>query len=327
MSALLQQPGAVESPTSSESERRLGLLGTEVRLLVGVPVEPGTPSAWNALAYAEAELGTFHERLSRFLAASELSQLNRDPRPEMPASPLLRRAVTAGLWAAERSGGLVDPTLVGELEQAGYARSRVGAQLASLRAALAVAPPRRSACPRPAALWREIEVSDQSVRRPPGLRIELGGVGKGLAADLCAAQLHGFSTFAVDAGGDIVVGGVAGAPRPVEVDHPLADGSALRFELAEGAVATSGLATRLWRTADGFAHHLLDPSTGGPAWTGVVQATAVGRCGVEAETLAKTALLSGREIGLAILAPLGGALVLDDGEVIMAGPIVAEEER
>src|SRR6185295_1071740 len=53
--------------------------------------------------------------LSRFDPDSELSRLNRDPRPAVPASPLLRRAVAAALWAAEASDGLVDATLLGEL--------------------------------------------------------------------------------------------------------------------------------------------------------------------------------------------------------------------
>ena len=54
--------------------------------------------------------------LSRFNPDSELSRLNRDPRPAVPASPLLRRAVAAALWAADYSDGLVDATLLGELE-------------------------------------------------------------------------------------------------------------------------------------------------------------------------------------------------------------------
>ena len=41
----------------------------------------------------------------------------------VPASPLLRRTVAAAHWAAERSGGLVDATLLGELERHGYAGS------------------------------------------------------------------------------------------------------------------------------------------------------------------------------------------------------------
>jgi FAD:protein FMN transferase len=110
-------------------------------------------------------------------------------------------------------------------------------------------------------------------------------------------------------------------PRRVRIAHPLDDGRAVEFELAAGAVATSGLGTRIWRTEAGFAHHLLDPSTGRPAWTGVIQATAVAANGVEAETLAKTALLSGPERGLHVLEPAGGALVLDDGQIVLAGPL------
>ena len=66
------------------------------------------------------------------------------------------------------------------------------------------------------------------------------------------------------------------------------------LELGCGAVATSGLNVRIWRRADGrYAHHLLDPATGEPAWTGLVGATALGATALEAETLAKAALLSG----------------------------------
>ena len=48
-----------------------------------------------------------------------------------------------------------------------------------------------------------------------------------------------------------------------------------------------------------------------------------GSTGVEAETLAKTALLLGPERGLRVLEPAGGALVLDDGRVMVAGPLRA----
>jgi thiamine biosynthesis lipoprotein len=88
---------------------------------------------------------------------------------EVPASILLRSAVAAGLWAAERSGGLVDPTLVGEIEIVGYASSQDGSTPASLRSALAAAPPRRPARPRADARWRQIEIDHEhgTGRRPP----------------------------------------------------------------------------------------------------------------------------------------------------------------
>ena len=73
-------------------------------------------------------------RLSRFRPDSELARLNADPRATVPASPLLRAAVGAALWAAERTDGLVDPTLLDALERHGYTRSLAGAPRADLAA-------------------------------------------------------------------------------------------------------------------------------------------------------------------------------------------------
>jgi thiamine biosynthesis lipoprotein len=117
------------------------------------------------------------------------------------------------------------------------------------------------------------------------------------------------------------LGGPEGAERLVEVEHPLRDEPAHVFWTTAGAVATSGIGNRLWRRGPGFGHHLLDPSTGQPAWTGVVQATAIAESALEAETLAKAALLSGPACGAKILKPAGGILVLDDGGVVRAGSL------
>ena len=131
------------------------------------------------------------------------------------------------------------------------------------------------------------------------MRIDTGGTGKGLAADALAHRLRGYRRFMVDCGGDLRVGGagVAETPYDVEVQHPLTGEHAHVLRLDGGGVATSGLDVRLWRRADGggFAHHLLDPSTGEPAWTGLIGVTALGATTLEAETLSKLALLSGPE--------------------------------
>jgi FAD:protein FMN transferase len=303
----------------AEQERRLDLFGTSVRVFAGAPGLPGAPAPELAVAAAEAVLRHHHRTLTRFDPASELSRLNRDPAPVRVVSDLTARAVAAALWAAECSGGLVDPTLLGALEQAGYARSRRDAVPASLLEALRAAPRRRPAAGSRAEPWRRVSLSGRELHRPRGLRLDLGGTAKGLAADRAAALLAGQATFAIDAGGDIVIGGRSAMRRLVSVAHPLGAELALEFELEAGAVATSGLGTRVWRTETGFAHHLIDPATGRPAWTGVIQATALASRGVEAEMLAKTALLSGPELGLAVLEPAGGVLVLDDGEVVRAG--------
>jgi thiamine biosynthesis lipoprotein len=304
-----------------EIERDLSLLGTNVRLLIG-PSTTWAGSIEAVLDDAERTVEDVHHRLTRFDAGSELSRLNRDPRHEVPVSPLLAEALEAAVAAAEMSGGLVDPTLGGEIERVGYATTRVGAAPQPLAQALAAAPARKPARPQPRAAWRAIEVDARTgvVRRPAGLRVDLGGTAKGLAADRAAKRLTVFASFAVDAGGDLRLGGTAGVPRLVVVENPLTGGVAHELRLAGGAVATSGIGRNLWRTGGGYAHHLLDPATGRAAWTGVVQATALAATAAAAEMIAKSALLSGPDCGAAVLkGASGGVLVLDDGTVEVIG--------
>ena len=87
------------------------------------------------------------------------------------------------------------------------------------------------------------------------------------------------------------------------------------MEIVLGAVATSGIGKRTWVNDDGdAAHHLLDPATGAPAYTGVIQATAKAPTAFLAEVYAKHAILSGTEEAPGRL-PYGGVILLEDGTV------------
>lgn len=304
----------------------LEAMGCEVRLLIGDPL-PGSPPAHEAADRGRRFIQRFDAALSRFRDDSELSALNADPREEVPASPLLRRAVSAGIWGAERTGGLVDPTLGGAIIAAGYGKSRAGVAPESLSEALDGTPERRPARPRPQAEWRSFEVGERSIRRPPGVLFDTGGSGKGLAADMVAEQLRGYSRFVVDCGGDVRVGGFASRldPFAVHARHPIARAPAAIFYVSGGGIASSGLDVRLWRREDGsFGHHLLDPSNGRPAWTGLVGVTALGRSALQAETLSKAALLQGPDGGREVIAEHGGMLVHDDGSVALVGRVQAK---
>lgn len=301
-------------------------MGSDVRLLIGRPFVPRAPTPLDAADREREFVLAFAHRLSRFIPDSELSALNRDQRSAVPASDLLRTAVRAALWAAERSDGLVDPTLVPALLRNGYAKSMDGTVPASLRQALGTAPPRRPARPDPHARWRRIKVDDKRgmIVRPPGLMLDTGGTGKGLCADAVAYRLGAYSRYVVDCGGDIAVGGIGTELEPfrVEVEHPLTGGLIGSILLSRGGVATSGLNVRIWRDRRGrFAHHLLDPSTGAPAWTGLISVTAIGSTALEAETLSKLGLLLGPAGARKVLGDRGGVIVHDGGEVEPVGPI------
>jgi FAD:protein FMN transferase len=158
-----------------------------------------------------------------------------------------------------------------------------------------------------------------------GTTFDTGGTGKGLCADAVAHRLAGYGRYLVDCGGDIAVGGIGAQVRPfaIDIEHPLTGSRIGTVPVRAGGIATSGLNVRIWRNdAGGYSHHLLDPSTGRPAWTGLVGATALSPDGaLEAETLSKMALLLGPEGGREVLSEHGGVLVHDDGEVEIIGPL------
>ena len=306
------------------ADREFPLMGTHIRIVVGNPTRDGLATPAEAADGVEALLNAYNETLSRFRPDSELSRLNADPRERVPASDLLRSAVSAALGAAELTDGLVDPTLLDALEAAGYRDSWDRARRVDLHEALSALgdTPRHPASSRPGAPWRQVHVDDAAgvIVRPVGMRLDTGGSGKGHAADLAGTMLDGFDAWAVDCGGDLRIGGSAGLVRDVEVEHPFTGEMFETVHVRDGAVATSGLRSRIWREADGrISHHMIDPSTGEPALTGLVAATALAPTAVQAEALAKAALLSGPDRARLVLARHGGLTIDEHGAVDRIG--------
>jgi len=272
----------------------------------------GAPPA--AAEAARERLLAGHRRFTRFELGSELSRLNADVRDAVPVSADMARFAAAARTAAHRSGGLVDATLLPQLVEVGYARDI--ATPVPLRFALERAPARHPAGPHPAARWRELSVDRfrRVVHRPHGLQLDSGGIVKGLLADLLGAELAGHEAYAIDSAGDLRIGGAGALARDVNVASPFDDAVLHTFRVRDGGVATSGIGRRSWLDGDGApAHHLLDPATGRPAFTGLVQATALAPSAFEAEWRAKAALLAGPRGAARWLLPHGGLIVRDDG--------------
>lgn len=268
--------------------------------------------------------GWFHEResrLSRFLPDSELSRLNGASGRAFPASPVLWEAVGAALEAARWSEGLVTPTVLEALEQAGYDRTfeHLAHEEDPVRGRAEEARETRR-CPD----WRAVERDEptRSLVLPSGVRLDLGGTAKGGAADAAAKWLSEEGPALVDAGGDVAVSGPRrdGEPWAIGVADPLHPERELALLLLEaGGVATSGRDFRRWSQGGRWRHHLIDPRTGQPARTDVLAATVIAGSALQAEVAAKVALLRGSREGLAWLEArpgLAGLLVLEDGTVL-----------
>ena len=306
--------------------RRFRAMGSECEIFVvtGDPTEPGpsTPGSVGValLDLAEAEVRDLELRWSRFLPESVISRLNAS----RPGEPLLvddeTFAVVALARAAwEATGGRFDPTVLDALRSAGYDRSFDDVPPDGRF------PPAPPAGPSPgfAAVGLDPERCAVTLE---GAHLDLGGLGKGRAADLVAVRLldQGASGACVNLGGDVRVAGTGpgGDPWVVGVDHP-AGGELARIELLEGAVTTSARTRRRWLRDGVEAHHLIDPSTGRPAAPGIDSVTVIGGEASWSEVFAKVALIAGPEEGpsLVLDAGLAALVVRSDGAIEKVGPV------
>jgi thiamine biosynthesis lipoprotein len=170
------------------------------------------------------------------------------------------------------------------------------------------------------AAGRPVAVSPGTLTLPPGIRLDPGGIAKGYTADLLCADLRaaGAAGVCVNVGGDLRASGTApgGGPWTIAVPNPHG-GQAATLELSDGAAATSSPLRRAWHAGGRRAHHLIDPHSGQPADTSILQATMVTAEAWRAEVAAKAAFLAGLPDALPLATRLGAeALVVDqDGRL------------
>jgi thiamine biosynthesis lipoprotein len=272
-------------------QRIFKAMGTEIELLTRA--DDTDPE----LADAEAEFHRLERLLTRFDPDSELSRLNAAG--SLDADPQLCEVVKLALVGREETAGRFDPTVHDALVTAGY--DRTFDELPDD----GPAPAAGSAC------GGAVHVSGSLIELGEGVRIDLGGIGKGYAAERAVTILMAAGPCLVNAGGDIAVRGA----WTVGVDDELT------LELDGGGLATSGRDRRTWRRGGKEIHHLIDPATGEPAASDLLRATVVNRDAVQAEIWAKALFLAGSQAAAAEAdeRKLPCVLVTRDCETRLAG--------
>jgi thiamine biosynthesis lipoprotein len=290
-----------------------------------------------AVRRVEETFRYFEGLLSRFRPQSELSQFNNGREPAFGATLDFYAAVEAALWAAAQTDGIYDPTILPALVAAGYDRSFE--QMARPRPLLAGEGQQGSI--RPTSVerlnhdYRSIGLDPLAtlIYRPVGLRLDLGGMGKGWTVDRTADDLCARGHFLLNAGGDLYAygDGIDGRGWEVRLGHPWQPEQAFAMlRLTQHAVATSTVARRRWLHDDKIQHHLIDPRTGCPAESDVISVAVVAGRVFMAEVWAKTALILGLGAGLAFLEGLPeveGVLFTANGTVHHTGGMDALLER
>lgn len=267
------------------TERSGCVMGTRVHVIViGGPPE--------LVDDAMLRLDDLEARWSRFRPDSEISRLNAADGAPVVVSPVTYDLVSRAVAESRATGGAFDPTVLRSLVAAGYDRD-----FASLDPGTVASLP---ATPAPGVSAVVLDPIVRSIRLGPGTEIDPGGIGKGFAADLVAAELRaaGAAGVCVNLGGDLRVLGTPPDDRAwsVAIDAEPGDTSASAtrgtLALSEGGVATTSARRRVWRRADGLAHHVIDPRTGDSAtvpWTSV---TVVAGDAASAEVGATAAFLT-----------------------------------
>lgn len=308
--------------TASTSFRALG---TTAQVVVTEPVQLAC-----AAGLLRERLTELDEACSRFRADSEISRLHDTAGSYTSVGSLLFDALDVALRAAQRTGGLVDPTVGQAVDDLGYDRD-----FALLEADGPATPPAR-----PAPGWWRIMLDPASHRvlLPRGVRLDLGATAKAFAADRVAAELARDLDCGVlvSLGGDLAMAGPApdgGWRITVGDDHAATDtdrDQLVAIECGDGGagLATSSTTLRRWRRAGRGVHHIVDPRTGdvpAPVWRTVSVAA---RDCVAANTATTAAIVLGERAPdwLAVRA-LPARLVGVDGPVRVLGGWPSKMER
>lgn len=258
---------------------------------------------------AAAELRRFEGLWSRFDPGSEISRLGRLGGPAI-VSQETARLIEAAANAWHKTQGRFDPTVGAAMVASGY-----DASFETLESDGDV-PARVECVPGCAGIWAAPACGLVFV--PVGVRLDVGGIAKGFAADLVAEQIMsaGARGACVNVGGDLRVIGDSGDDRGWVIAIEFQDtGEVARVELHDGGVATSSTKRRRWRRAGRDLHHVLDPRTGAPTEGDITDAAVVASSAASAEVWAKAILVGGDashaqtfagDIALAVIAAGGG---------------------
>ncbi|OFZ66811.1 MAG: hypothetical protein A2V79_00525 [Betaproteobacteria bacterium RBG_16_56_24] len=149
--------------------------------------------------------------------------------------------------------------------------------------------------------WHRVNWSRPQLRLPPGMQIDLGGIGKEYAVDQAARQLSaaGVNNALINFGGDAFSLGPRANSEPwvIGIDDPNATGRACvrSFPLRHGGLATSGDARRFLKKNGKRYGHILNPKTGWPIQGAPRSVSVKADSCVDAGMLATFAMLKGSD--------------------------------
>ncbi|WP_116808931.1 FAD:protein FMN transferase [Steroidobacter cummioxidans] len=296
-----------------------GIMGTRIAVELWATDRAQGNAAVEAVL---AEMRRVDEAMSTYKPTSELSIVNaRAAQEPIKISGELFDLLTTALEYSRITDGAFDITYA----SVGYLydfRKHVRPDEKQIAAAL------------PGINYRHVELDKKNSTvhfARPGVRIDLGGIGKGHAVDrgIAILQARGIDHALVTAGGDSrIIGDRFGNPWVVGIRHPdRKDQVIARIPLEDAALSTSGDYERYFDENGVRYHHILDPKTGRSA-SKVRSATIIGPTATRTDGLSKTAFVLGPEKAIEIynrLDDIDAVLVTPQGKVLYTKGLMPPE--
>ena len=272
--------------------------------------------AAKAIQAVKQEAARLEGMLSRFLPESEIARVNESAGHACcGVSPEAYAVLSYATELSAACQGMFDVTIgpLVDLWSIGHGALRPPAD-AQIRRALSLVN------------YRDLLLDP--VRRTAGLRragqsVDLGGIGKGYAADrfIQVFREYGVSSAFTNIGGNVAALGA----RPdrsawrVGIQHPRQPDTLIGLvSVKDKAVVTSGDYQRFLDDGEGNRyHHILDPTTGYPSTSGLAGVTVVASCSgngsMVADALSTAVFIAGLDKGLALINeyPETGAILVD----------------
>lgn len=173
--------------------------------------------------------------------------------------------------------------------------------------------------------YKKVCLEENQVTLPEGMDLDLGAVGKGYTGDILSELLkeQGITSALLDIGGNIQMIGRKpdGSRWRLGIQNPFGEGSVGVLESGDGAVVTSGNYERYFIGEDGEQYgHIIDPSTGCPADSGLASVTIIAKEGKLCDALSTAVYVMGLEKGAEYWREKGGfemLLVTDENEIYL----------
>ena len=252
---------------------------------------------------------------------SEIYQANHSGGQPVTVSEETAEIISFALEMAQRTGGALDPTIYPVLTAWGFTTDSKQVpsqqQIAQLLEQVG---------------YDRIQLNGTELTVPDGMELDLGAVGKGYTADLVTEILrrHGVTSALISLGGNIQAIGSRpdGSDWRLGIRAPRESGNLGVLTVSNAAVVTSGGYENYFDDEQGNIYwHILDPSTGYPADSGLQSVTIVGREGKMCDALSTALFVMGAQSAEQYWRENGGfemLLVTDSGEILITEGIAED---